>query len=285
MNRIHRWTLVAVALVFVLGLPPAPAGAAVSCLRTGMMLSVVIGPSPSNVTLVRDGAAIEVRSGADAIGCTGGASRVGNTNSIALDNFSGQKATVTVSLAGGPFAPGATTGDEGPSPEIEIDLGMRQGDRVRIQGTRNADRYALGSDQGGLGVNLNGDNDVDVSISGNVSAIVIGGGGRDSLLATGGVGFDGAASRPLTLRGGAGVDVLAGGSARDTLSGAGKRDIIIGGADNDRLRGGGGNDDLSGKGGDDSLVGGPGDDVLRGGPGMDGCAGGPGRDRAIGCES
>ncbi len=69
---------------------------------------------------------------------------------------------------------------------------------------------------------------------------------------------------PVTIRGGAGDDVL------------------IGGAGPDKLIGGRGNDRLVGWRGDDVLYGGPGDDVLIGGPGNDVLGGGPGRDRLLG---
>lgn len=72
---------------------------------------------------------------------------------------------------------------------------------------------------------------------------------------------------PVTMRGGAGDDILIGGSAADKL---------IGGRGNDRLIGGRGDDQLYGGPGDDVLVGGPGDDLLNGGPGTDTLSGGPG---------
>jgi hypothetical protein len=72
---------------------------------------------------------------------------------------------------------------------------------------------------------------------------------------------------PVTMRGGAGDDVLIGGAGPDKL---------IGGQGNDRLVGWRGDDVLNGGPGDDVLIGGPGDDVLDGGPGMDRLLGGSG---------
>ncbi len=72
---------------------------------------------------------------------------------------------------------------------------------------------------------------------------------------------------PVTMRGGAGRDILVGGSGPDKLSG---------GEGNDRLVGRGGDDLIYGGPGDDAIVGGPGDDVLRGGAGQDSIDGGPG---------
>jgi Ca2+-binding RTX toxin-like protein len=72
---------------------------------------------------------------------------------------------------------------------------------------------------------------------------------------------------PVTMRGGAGDDLLIGGGGPDKL---------IGGQGDDRLVGWRGNDLLYGGPGDDVLIGGPGGDVLGGGSGMDTLAGGSG---------
>jgi RTX calcium-binding nonapeptide repeat (4 copies) len=72
---------------------------------------------------------------------------------------------------------------------------------------------------------------------------------------------------PVTMRGGAGDDVLLGGGGPDKL---------IGGQGNDRLVGWRGDDVLYGGPGDDVLIGGPGDDILGGGSGMDTLVGGSG---------
>lgn len=74
---------------------------------------------------------------------------------------------------------------------------------------------------------------------------------------------------PVTLRGGAGDDVLFGGRGPDKL---------IGGFGADRLNGGGGGDIILGGEANDRLVGGPGDDTLRGGYGKDTLVEGSGKD-------
>lgn len=73
---------------------------------------------------------------------------------------------------------------------------------------------------------------------------------------------------PVTMRGGAGGDLLLGGGGSDKL---------IGGPGSDRLGGRGGDDQLYGGPGRDLLIGGPGDDVLHGGPGRDLLRGGSGK--------
>jgi Ca2+-binding RTX toxin-like protein len=72
---------------------------------------------------------------------------------------------------------------------------------------------------------------------------------------------------PVTLRGGAGNDVLVGGSGPDLLIGGKGRDKLVGRDGNDVLVGGEGIDRLFGGRGNDLLKGGPGRDLLRGGPG------------------
>lgn len=75
---------------------------------------------------------------------------------------------------------------------------------------------------------------------------------------------------PVTMRGGAGDDLLLGGAGPDKL---------VGGNGDDRLIGGRGADLLYGGPGLDELIGGPGNDVLGGGPGMDSLGGGRGANK------
>lgn len=74
---------------------------------------------------------------------------------------------------------------------------------------------------------------------------------------------------PVTMRGGAGSDLLTGGAGDDKL---------VGGVGRDRLDGGPGADLLLGGEGNDLLLGGSGHDMLRGGYGKDTLVEGPGRD-------
>ncbi|PYF12828.1 hemolysin type calcium-binding protein [Rhodobacter viridis] len=76
------------------------------------------------------------------------------------------------------------------------------------------------------------------------SIAAIGTAANDSLMSFGGA---------VTLRGGAGDDLLAG----DKMA-----DVLIGGAGNDTLRGNAGDDTLAGRGGDDLILGGGGRDML-----------------------
>lgn len=75
---------------------------------------------------------------------------------------------------------------------------------------------------------------------------------------------------PVTMRGGAGDDLLVGGGGRDKLVGGNGDDRLVGWRQSDLLYGGPGSD---------TLIGGQGADILRGGPGADTLAGGPGANK------
>ncbi|GAB4146616.1 MAG: hypothetical protein Fur0046_24610 [Cyanobacteria bacterium J069] len=100
---------------------------------------------------------------------------------------------------------------------------------------------------------------------------LVGGDGRDVIVAFGG---------DDTVAGGLGNDILYGGAGDDLVRGdrnvsdaqngePGGDDILYGGAGNDRLFGKAGNDMLYGEAGDDLLIGDDGDDLLWGGLGND----------------
>lgn len=74
---------------------------------------------------------------------------------------------------------------------------------------------------------------------------------------------------PVTMRGGAGDDVLVGGAGPDKLLGGPGDDFLVGWRGADLIYGGPGNDRVLGGPAGDVLRGGPGDDVLHGGPGED----------------
>jgi len=72
---------------------------------------------------------------------------------------------------------------------------------------------------------------------------------------------------PLTIKGGAGADVIYGGDGPDVIEGGRGDDIIYGFGGNDRLFGGPGDDELYGGPGHDTIIGGPGHDVEEQGDG------------------
>jgi Ca2+-binding RTX toxin-like protein len=308
MRAIVRSALVVVGLTLATIPMSGNAGTATTCFRSGATLNVDIALGTARVTIVRSGNNIQVVDRGTIVPCTGGVSTVTNTDTVDVDdNSSGGSPHVAVSLAGGPFAPGATTAGEGASPEIEFDINLGTGslsDLFAVRGSAGADDIRLGLfGAGGNFVNLNGDGDADdITVGNEDKAVVTGGGGGDLLSGTGGPAFDGPYIGPLTLNGGNGNDVLEAGEDRAIIRGQAGRDLMVGGPDLDTLRGGPGPDDadgrerrdlLSGQDGDDDLrgstgpdrlAGGPGDDALRGGPGRDACAGGPGEDIESSCE-
>jgi VCBS repeat-containing protein len=78
------------------------------------------------------------------------------------------------------------------------------------------------------------------------------------------------------------VAVMVGGGGKDTLTGDSRADLLLAQSNNDTLTGGDGNDLLCGDSGGDTLSGGGGDDSLGGGSGSDRLTGGSGADRFSG---
>jgi Ca2+-binding RTX toxin-like protein len=178
---------------------------------------------------------------------------------------------VTIDLANGGFAPGATL-EPNSSSEIEFNVSLAgaPGDSLSIASagaTGSVVAGDLGNNGVGIdqtGVNLDADEgdgvDADVTATGLTSLTMNGVATSDVLSAGGGSGTGAPAAVPAVLNGNNGADLLIGGNAGDTLNGN---------LGDDELRGGAGNDTLSGAGGDDLLVGGPGDDNEAGAGGND----------------
>lgn len=112
-------------------------------------------------------------------------------------------------------------------------------------------------------------NSIDSAFTGS---LIIRGMGGDDVIVTSQL------SRPVTLLGGDGDDLLTGGDQRDLLVGEAGNDVLTGlaghdtlqgGAGTDVLIGGDGNDRLQGQGGMDWLTGGSGNDTLDGGTATD----------------
>ncbi len=125
---------------------------------------------------------------------------------------------------------------------------------------------------GGMGANL-----IDASAA-TRSVTLVGGAGNDTLI--GGTASD-------VLGGNSGNDSMTGGSGNDTVTGLDGNDVINAGAGLDSIDGGNGNDTISGddgndtirgSAGNDSILGLGGDDFLFGGDGNDNLQGGEGND-------
>lgn len=181
---------------------------------------------------------------------------------------------IYLDLGNGAFAPGASNESSGAS-EIEFELDLGAGtDAVHLVGGRGADRLAFvkpGQAQ------LNGDDDIDVTMSGVDRWELLGDAGHDTLDARG---------APLVrIWGGADDDRLLGGPGNDDLyaddgNDADGDDTLIGGGGDDAMYGYLGDDELNGGDGDDYLFGAEGKDVLQGGSGDDDFGASSGKDGA-----
>jgi Ca2+-binding RTX toxin-like protein len=209
---------------------------------------------------------------------------VTNVDSIAiqLSNADADERTVEISLAGGPFGPGATPEADGSS-EIEMTALTDPNGVVEFAGTPGDDTFRFGVEGTVPGVNLNAateavpDVDVTLPIEPSVDpednkelfaaplAFASGGPGNDSFSTAGGPEFDSGFGRIAYFGGGPGNDTI---FAASTLFG-----FLAGSKGNDRIAGGDGYN---------IMLGGAGNDTLIGGPAANGMIPGPGRDLAIG---
>jgi Ca2+-binding RTX toxin-like protein len=286
--------VVAVAGVAVRWEPGAQTSLAVRCLAPG--------GDQILVTLEGDGASATIAREPDGDIVVGGERCLG-TNLRRVDRIRavgrGGDQSVTIDLAGGPFAPGATVEGDG-SDEVEFEVTLGPGDDLlSIRGAEGPDAVGLGT----AGINLDtteSSGDPDVALDGVEEVAVQLGGGDDRLTGSEDLGTGEPVELPLEVDGGLGDDEVVGGALgdrlvgsleSDVLDGAGGDDEVIGDDGRDRVGGGDGDDLLDAGGDDDVVAGGPGDDRERGGDGDDAfrqeaadgadrLEGGPGLDRA-----
>jgi myo-inositol-hexaphosphate 3-phosphohydrolase len=267
------------------------------CTRSGTTLTVVLGDGAA-ASIGRSGSSIAVN-GIGLADPTCGGATVSNVDTIDVAGAGGDEA-VTIDLAGGALAPGATGESSGTS-EIELTLALAAGaDRLTVLGSASADKLRLGS----MGVGLNGDSDGDVTTSGMESFRVAAAAGNDTVTAAGGNGTGTALAAPVSMEGGAGTDTLTGGLAADALIGGDGTDTVlytglasvtitldglandgaVGEGDNvgtdvERVTTGNGNDSITGNAAANLLKAAGGADVLNGGLGKDTLEGGGGNDQ------
>ncbi|WP_020471949.1 calcium-binding protein [Zavarzinella formosa] len=162
--------------------------------------------------------------------------RGAGAGAVTIDDATGAGSLVVTGTAGADMM---TVSEDG--------LELATGESLNFDGTV----FASLTINAGLG-------DDTVAVSGFSPATRIqvnGGGGNDSLDATGLLGS-------VTLDGGSGNDTLVGGDMNDVLLGGFGNDELDGGDGNDRLDGGFGNDELTGGAGRDTLLGGYGNDLI-----------------------
>ncbi len=257
--------LVAPSVVSILA--ASPAYAAVTCTYTpnvmtgGGSVAITMTAAADSAILKRSGVNIQVN-GADC-GTLAGipVATVTNTDGISASGAAGTQ-TLTLDQTGGLFAPGAED-PEGPgsTAEIEMTFDLAAGtDTFTIIGTTGADVIDVGLS----GINLNDDNDVDISPLNIENITVSGDAGADVLNGAGGTIAGAAYDQPLTLNGGNDSDTLKGGTAGDIVNGDAGSDTITGGSGSDTLNGGVDADSLTGDADGDALNGGDGNDSLVG---------------------
>jgi hemolysin type calcium-binding protein len=288
----------------------APVAGAATCAYVKKTKTVTLDLSANESgTLEVSGTAIMGTGGTARSGACGRAT-VTNTDAIKVRAPAGTAETVSISLRGGAFGPGATAETDG-SGEIEIsaDLGgwdpnwsfVR--DALSVSGSASDDFLALGAD--GFALNRDGDLDLAVTRHPEVDPIqagpdirIVGDAGADEITAQGGAGAGAPYSGyyglevwggpqsdfswddgPNRLTGGAGPDRLNGGiGVANVISGEGGDDGVFGSLRDDTLSGGPGADSVFGDDGTDALSGDAGDDSMHGGAGDDRVDGGDGGD-------
>jgi Ca2+-binding RTX toxin-like protein len=309
-DRMYRLTrLGKLALASVLAALAVPSAAvAATCAFASATATVTLAANEAAIVSV-SGTAIRV----NGVNCS--TATVFNTDTVRVVGAAGNE-QLTIDLAGGHFAPGATAE---PSDvleiEIEVDLQAGAADKLVISGTSAADSLVAGEN----GINLNGDEDADVITLGGVEALtLVGVAGDDLLSAAGGEGTGGPSALAAELNGDAGNDAFVSRAGDDAFTGGAGTDVAdystatagvvvdlgastpqsitpqsTGGAGTDSLSGienvtGTAFGDvlvgdvavnaLNGGGGPDSLTGGGGNDVLTGADGDDSLAGLAGND-------
>lgn len=199
-----------------------------------------------------------------------GRATVRNTDRVVVIG-TGRTGRLDYQLPHRPFAPGRSREATGRS---EIEFVLRGGmTEFWMTGLGGFDGRAESVHVGRRGVNVNGDDDVDVRFRSRVSRLhlfLLGGDDRVDARGGAGTGAPWFRRRGLTVHGGNGDDVLHGHAGPDLLHGDQGSDVLRGHAgrdelhdqDDDHLFGGAGDDLLSSTGGAGWLRGGPGDDLL-----------------------
>ena len=252
--------------------------AAIDPMRAAAMTSCEFRPSLGNLVAGQDQVSDRPelrRRGEDILvdGASCGAT-IRNTDSIrVLGSDSGE--SLTLNLAGGPFAPGRMPEADG-SPEIEISVDLKGPDRpgydsLVIEMTLDDDTLVGNAD----GLDLTGDEDVDVTPVDISNLLVDMREGSDELSLMGGE----PSEEPFPFES---VDVLLDAGADEAILAQippGDEGAVFGGPGDDVIRTGSGGWRANSNAGDDVLVGGSGDDELYGGWGSDTVRGRGGDDR------
>jgi hypothetical protein len=226
---------------------PAGAEALVSCSHAGAAMTVGINRDDEGVIVARAGDAITVTAISSfglgpqvAVPCSGASPTVTNTDQITINEAAVVEfGSASISLAGGPLAPGATPEPDGDS-EIEVTMNMFGALGFgEIRGSNGPDlitfgRLASGASAANLNPLAEESPDADVEF---LSAEAIGANGkkgRDEIRARGAAGLAGPLRRvAFSAIGGPGRDLLVGARAFNGLDGGPGRDRLLGSAGKD----------------------------------------------------
>ena len=224
-----RTSLILSLAVVVVALSAGPAGAATSCSFSAASLQIVHTSGIDDITISRNGTAIEVREGTTLLSC--GGPTVNVTQTISYDNQNGISNLILIE----PDALSPGVGPELDAPEIEVAVSETGGILSTFEirdGDGGGDVYAAGVN----GINANGDGDVDITFFSTSAGVEWTGGlGNDSFDGRGGGILGAAFPQRLTLAGGAGADGLFGGAATDDVDGGPGDDVLDGGGNTDEL--------------------------------------------------
>ena len=292
----------------------APSALAISsCTFSGGALSIVLSRGES-IVFTQNESGVVLVNGANttAAPCSTTRATVTNTTAISVTGLAGEEdVTIQMDVAG----PGTTIVSWG-TINWPIDLAPGTGDVVTIDGS------ALTTDDlhttlGASGIDLNGDDDLDVTLAAVEDVFVDGGDGDDTIWAAGSTATGSAFTVNLTATGGDGDDTIASGAGDDALRGGLDGELgdtldfsgataavnvnllrevatgmgsdaladfenVVGSAFNDHITGNALSNTLNAHSGNDNVEGEGGADTIRGTGGMDKLRGGTGEDDLFG---
>jgi Ca2+-binding RTX toxin-like protein len=206
----------------------------------------------------------------DGLDCAGGTTTA-NVDSIVVTS---DGSDVRVNERDHTLAPGFTPEAGGVS-EIEVSLQGVHGVEVDLATSQ------LQVNAGDAGVNVDGDDDADLTADAALTSITLNAGKAKlpvAITGQGGAGTGAPWTAGLGMLGGKAGDTLTGGDGPNFADAGNGDDTVTGGPGSDDLSGGRGNDVIDGLGGVDEVIGDAGNDQVTGGAGQDLIVGGADND-------
>ncbi len=227
-------TLLAFQALGVIGAQVASASVTTCAFSGGVLALTIDAVAPNPTVIGLDGFDQILVNGAltSAAPCSTAVATAANTTTINVTGGAGaEDLTIDLETGGASVDFGAinwtvTLGSEG----------VGTADDLLVTNAGSAD--AVTQDWGASGIDLNGDANLDVSVSGADTSTATAGAGGDTINAGGSTATGAAFASAITINGGAGDDTLTGGAGNDTIDGAAGDDTVAGGAGDDALAGG-----------------------------------------------